>query len=155
MKNVTFIEKSILKIVETFVSPAAEAFPQTPIDLPRLEAEPIPVCTKHRLADIIFLKPIFEVKFSGFEVELWSLDFEVKYRWPILSGISYHCKVRIRISADLHKVKYRPIISVDRYISRSLVPIAWWFLALQNPGCSKTLMIVFFRCLTTNLSRFC
>jgi len=54
-----------------------------------------------------FLKPI--------------LLFEVKYRWPILSGISYHCKVRIRISADLQKVKYRPIISAGRYIGRSLM----------------------------------
>jgi len=29
--------------------------------------------------------------------------------------------VEIRISADIQKVKYRPIISVDRYIGRSLV----------------------------------
>jgi len=28
--------------------------------------------------------------------------------------------VKIRISADIQKVKYRPIISVDRYIDRSL-----------------------------------
>jgi len=29
--------------------------------------------------------------------------------------------VEIRISADIQKVKYRPIISVDRYIGRSVV----------------------------------
>jgi len=45
--------------------------------------------------------------------------FEVKYQ-PILSDISYHCKVRIRISANLLKVKYRPIIPVGRYIDRNL-----------------------------------
>jgi len=39
-------------------------------------------------------------------------DTFVIYR-PIISGISYHCYARIPISADLQKVKYRPIISVD------------------------------------------
>jgi len=43
---------------------------------------------------------------------------EVKYR-SILSGISYHCKIRIRKSADIQKVKYQPIISMDQYIGRS------------------------------------
>jgi len=46
--------------------------------------------------------------------------FEDKYR-PIISGMSYHCKVLIRISADIQTVKYRPIISVGRYIGRFLV----------------------------------
>jgi len=32
----------------------------------------------------------------------------------ILSDISYHCKIRIRISASIQKVKHRPIISVGR-----------------------------------------
>jgi len=36
-------------------------------------------------------------------------------------GISYHSKVGIRISADLQKVKYRPIVSVCRYIGQSLI----------------------------------
>jgi len=38
--------------------------------------------------------------------------FEVKYWWPIISGIFYHCKVRIRLSVDLQKVKYRSVSTV-------------------------------------------
>jgi len=39
--------------------------------------------------------------------------------------ISVKISVEICISADIQKVKYRPIISVDRYIDRSLVYTAF------------------------------
>jgi len=39
------------------------------------------------------------------ETDFFETDADI-WRWPVLSGISYHYKFRIRISADLQKVKY-------------------------------------------------
>jgi len=56
-------------------------------------------------------------------------NVNVKYRstnnngGSIMSAVSYRSKVRIRISTDFQKVKYRPIILVGRYIGWSLIGV--------------------------------
>jgi len=54
------------------------------------------------------------------DTEIWSQISIDNISGQILSGISYHSKARIRVSAHSQKVKYWPIISVGRYIGRSI-----------------------------------
>jgi len=62
-----------------------------------------------------FVKQI-SIKFRGFYFIKMNLVQNVLYRQA-----QQNISVEVRISSDIQNVKYRPVISVDRYISRSLV----------------------------------